>query len=421
MPNHTSHDIGIRRETKAGERRVPLIPAHVAELVRDHGLRVAVQSSPTRCHPDQAYRDAGADVADTLPPCRVILGVKEIPVDEMQAGSGHLCFSHTIKGQDYNMPMLRGTLHKGATLIDYELIVDRHGRRLIFFGRHAGYAGMVDTLWAFGQRLLSEGIDTSLAPVKRAFEYDSVDDATDHLATVVADRIRTRGVVSEIHPLVVGFTGGGNVSQGAQEILERLPVVEVSPEELPALASNKDISRRAVYKVVFRRDDRRDFARHLPFLSILVNGIYWEPGSPKLMTRADMQALWSGGAPKLKVVGDITCDIDGSVECNLRATTPDNPVYVYHPATHTATDGVAGHGPVVMAVDNLPAEFPLDASAHFGDSLFPFVAPLARADFGVSFEHLALPAAVTGAVIAHGGELAPGFRHLEEAMVKAGA
>ena len=408
------HHIGIRRETKAGERRVPLIPAHVAELVRDHGVRVVVQSSPDRCHADAAYRDAGADVADALPPCRVILGVKEIPVDEMQAGSGHLCFSHTVKGQDYNMPMLRGTLEKNATLIDYEMIVDRHGRRLIFFGRHAGYAGMVDTLWAFGRRLLDEGIDTSLAPVKRAFEYASVDDAAEHLATEVADRIRTRGVVPEIHPLVVGFTGGGNVSQGAQEILERLPVVEVLPDELPALAANPDISRRAVYKVVFRRDDRKDFARHLPFLSILVNGIYWEPGSPKLMTRDDMRGLWGDGAPKpkLKVVGDITCDIDGSVEGNLRATEPSNPVYVYDPETHTARDGVAGRGPVVMAVDNLPAEFPIDASAHFGDSLFPFVAPLARADFSVPFEHLSLPAAVTGAVIAHGGELGPAFKYL---------
>lgn len=415
------HHIGIRRETKAGERRVPLIPAHVAELVRDHGLHVVVQSSPDRCHDDAAYRDAGADVAETLPPCRVILGVKEIPVDEMQPGSGHLCFSHTVKGQDYNMPMLRGTLRKNATLIDYEMIVDRHGRRLIFFGRHAGYAGMVDTLWAFGRRLLDEGIDTSLAPIRRAFEYASVDDAAEHLATEVADRIRTRGVVPEIHPLVVGFTGGGNVSQGAQEILERLPVVEVLPDELPALASNADISRRAVYKVVFRRDDRKDFARHLPYLSILVNGIYWEPGSPKLMTRDDMRGLWRDGAPKLKVVGDITCDIDGSVECNLRATTPSNPVYVYDPDTHTATDGVSGRGPVVMAVDNLPAEFPVDASAHFGDSLFPFVAPLARADFSVPFEHLSLPAAVTGAVIAHGGHLGPGFTYLEEAMRKAGA
>lgn len=415
------HDIGIRRETKAGERRVPLIPAHVSELVRDHGLRIVVQASPDRCHADDAYREAGADVVETLPPCRTILGVKEIPVDEMQSGSGHLCFSHTVKGQDYNMPMLRGVLHKGATLVDYELIVDRHGRRLIFFGRHAGYAGMVDTLWAFGRRLLDEGVETSLAPVRRAFEYASVDDAAEHLATEVADRIRTRGVMPEIHPLVVGFTGGGNVSQGAQEILDRLPVVDVSPDELPALAANANISRRAVYKVVFRRDDRHDFARHLPYLSILVNGIYWEPGSPKLMTRDDMRALWGAGTPKLKVVGDITCDIDGSVECNVRSTTPANPVYVYNADTHTATDGVRGLGPVVMAVDNLPAEFPVDASAHFGDSLFPFVVPLARANFDAPFEHLSLPAAVAGAVVAHGGELAPGFGHLEEAMRKAGA
>lgn len=415
------HHIGIRRETKAGERRVPLIPAHVAELARDHGLRIAVQASPDRCHADEAYREAGADVVDVLPPCRAILGVKEIPVADMQSGAGHVCFSHTVKGQDYNMPMLRGVLHKRATLIDYELIVDRHGRRLIFFGRHAGYAGMVDTLWAFGRRLLDEGVETSLAPVRRAFEYASVDDAAEHLATEVADRIRTRGVMPEIHPLVVGFTGGGNVSQGAQEILDRLPVVDVSPDELPALAANANISRRAVYKVVFRREDRRDFARHLPYLSILVNGIYWEPGSPKLMTRDDMRGLWGTGTPKLKVVGDITCDIDGSVECNLRSTTPANPVYVYDPDAHVATDGVRGRGPVVMAVDNLPAEFPVDASAHFGDSLFPFVAPLARANFDAPFEHLSLPAAVAGAVIAHGGELAPGFRHLEDAMRKAGA
>ncbi|MGE0353211.1 MAG: bifunctional lysine ketoglutarate reductase /saccharopine dehydrogenase family protein [Gemmatimonadales bacterium] len=416
-------DIGIRRETKnRWERRAPLTPTHVNELVRDRGLSVKLEPSPLRIFPDEEYRAAGAVVDDGLTDCRVILGVKEVPLDRLLAGKPYLFFSHVIKGQDYNMPLLRRILDLKCTLIDYETITDRNGRRLIFFGRHAGYAGMVDALWALGQRTTAEGFESAFAAVKPSHQYRSVDDAADYLTAVVGRRIREIGVMPQLHPLIVGFTGGGNVSQGAQEIFDRLPTVEVAPDDLPTLANDPNLSRRAAYKVVFRRDQRRDFARHLPYLTVLIHGIYWDPAEPRLVTIDDLKRLWSGAEPpRLRVIADITCDIGGSIEATVRSTTPDDPVFVYEPDSGATPPGVAGRGPVILAVDNLPAEFPRDATEHFGDSLYPFLGPLARADFGVEFEHLTLPASIINAVVAHAGELAPRYRYLEDALRKAGA
>jgi saccharopine dehydrogenase (NAD+, L-lysine-forming) len=242
-----------------------------------------------------------------------------------------------------------------------------------------------------------QGLSVAVQP---AHAYRSVDEAEDFLATTVGRRIRERGTHPASHPLVVGFTGGGNVSQGAQEVFDRLPNVEISPEELPQMAASRNLSRRAAYKVVFRREHRADFARYLPYLTILVNGICWEPGQPRLVSRADLQALWaSAPQPRLRVLADISCDVNGSIEATVRTTDPADPVFVYDPLTGAAASGVEGRGPVVLAVDNLLAELPRDASEHFGDSLFPFLASLAAANYQVEFEMLALPAAILGAVV----------------------
>jgi alpha-aminoadipic semialdehyde synthase len=177
----------------------------------------------------------------------------------------------------------------------------------------------------------------------------------------------------------------------------------------------KGPSRRAVYTAVFRREDRRDLARHLPYLTILTNGIYWEPSQPRLVRKGDLKALSSGATPpKLRLVADISCDIGGSVAATVRTTTPDDPVHVLDPQTGEATSGVAGHGTVVLAVDNLPAELPRNASEHFGDALMPFVAPLLGANLDDEFEFLALPSAIAGAVVVHRVELTPRYRYLAE-------
>ena len=164
--------VGIRREDMyQWERRVPLIPQDARELAQNHAIEIVVQSSPKRVFSDEEYRDAGITVSNDLSSCSVIVGIKEIPIATFEEGKTYVFFSHTIKGQAYNMPMLRRMLELGCTLIDYEKVTDEDGRRLIFFGNYAGLAGMIDTLWALGKRLAWEGIPNFFEGVNRALDY----------------------------------------------------------------------------------------------------------------------------------------------------------------------------------------------------------------------------------------------------------
>jgi alpha-aminoadipic semialdehyde synthase len=407
--------IGIRREDKnRWERRAPLTPDHVAELTR-HGVAVAVEPSPVRVFADEAYRAAGASLVDDLSSCPVVFGVKEIPLARLASETAYLFFAHVTKGQPGNMPMLRRLMELGSTLVEYEKIVDERGRRLVFFGRHAGFAGMIDTLATLGRRFRHEGIDSPFATFKLAHEYTDLEEAHAELARV-AGIIRRDGVPEALHPLVVGFTGSGNVSKGAQEIFDQLPYEDVIPEDLPSLFTNADLPRNLLYKVIFTREDRFGgaIAPGLSYLTALVNGIYWEPGQPRVVTITDLGALYANGSsPRLRVIGDITCDLHGSIEANVKITTPGDPVYVYDVDTGQALRGVAGRGPVVLAVDNLPCELPVDASQHFGDALLRFLPALARCEWQQPFESLELQDEIRRAVVVHRGRLTPDYLHLE--------
>jgi saccharopine dehydrogenase (NAD+, L-lysine forming) len=199
--------LGIRREDKnAWERRAPLMPEHVGRLIADHGVGVRVQPSTIRAFPDEAYAAVGATVAEDLTPCDVILAIKEIPVDALLAGKTYLFFSHTIKGQARNMPMLARLMELGTTLIDYEPITDDAGHRLIFFGRFAGIAGMIDTLWALGRRLESEGLSSPFAEIRPAHRYADLDEARAAVAEA-GRKIARDGLPNTLHPLVVGVSG----------------------------------------------------------------------------------------------------------------------------------------------------------------------------------------------------------------------
>lgn len=411
-------DLGIRRETKnRWERRAPLTPAAVQELVRRHGISVTVQPSERRAFDDADYRAAGATVREELESCRTILGVKEIPPEALLPGKAHLTFFHVIKGQAQNLPALRRALENRATLLDYECIVDASGGRLVGFGRFAGCVGLIDGLWTLGRRLASEGVDSPFAGVRQALEYRDLDDALDALDRV-ADAIRRDGVPPEIHPCVVGVTGGGRVASGAGEILDRLPVTPISPDELPELRARSDLSPHTLYQVVFRRADRVDFARHLPYLTVLVNAIFWKSGDPRLVTWSDLARLWSDGPPRLRVIADLSCDREGAIEVNQEVRTSGDPVYVADPERRRVRSGVEGRGPVVLAVDNLPTELPADASRGFAEELLPWIPPLVRGDFSRPFPDLDLPPELLRSVIAHQGELAPEYAYLEELLTK---
>ena len=430
--------VGIRREDKnEWERRVPLVPADVAALAADHDLDFLVQPSPLRVFADDEYATAGANVTEDLSPAQVVLAVKEIPIAELRPDRTYLYFSHVVKGQPYNMPMLQHLLDTGATLIDYEKIADEQNRRLIFFSIHAGYAGMIESLVCLGQRLEYLGEKTPLLDVRHAYQYASLDEAKEHLRGIGV-RIAADGLGEYTAPVIIGVAGYGNVARGCQEILDCLPVREITVADLPATADRSLDEVGPLVKVTFREEDmveprsseaqfvlqdyyqrpenyRGVFQRHLPHLDVLMNTIYWEDRYPRLVTRKWAKANYGAGRrPRLQVIGDISCDIEGSVELTVKAPQPDAPCYVVDPASGEVVDGVAGAGPVIMAVDNLPCELPRESSEHFSRVLRDMVPALAQADFGASFGSLHLPSHLKKAIITHRGKLTPNYRYLAE-------
>ncbi len=432
--------IGVRREDKGRwERRAPIVPSDVIELRQRYGIAVHVQPSPVRIFPESAYLQAGATVGESLAACPVVFGVKEIPAQYLERDKTYVFFAHVIKGQPHNMPMLRRLMELGCNLIDYERIADEHGRRLIFFGRHAGIAGALETLWALGRRLAWEGVANPFVALRHAYEYHDLAEIKQAVAQV-GEAIRAEGLPQAIVPVIIGVTGYGNVARGVWEVLSQLPVRSVEPGEIPALGA-KDTDRHAVYAATFREEHtvapvsegdafdlgdyyarparyRGVFELYVPSLTAIVNAVYWDARYPRLVTKAYLRELFGRVRPRLRVIGDISCDIEGSIECTVRATEPDEPVYVYNPSTGDTVDGVAGDGVVVMAVDILPSELPRDASAEFSRALVPYVPAIARADYARPFDRLDLPPEIKRALIVHRGALTPDYRYLAEFVAR---
>lgn len=430
--------IGIRKETKyASERRVAITPEHAKKIVNEHNIEILVQPSQQRIFHDSEYVEAGVKLTDDLSGCDFIFGVKEVPIEDMIENKPYLFFSHTIKAQAYNMPLLKAILEKKITLFDYELVKNEKGQRLIFFGRFAGYAGTIDSLWLLGQKYLSEGIETPFTKIKQAIDYNSLEEAKEAVK-LVGEEIKRNGLPEEITPIITGFTGYGNVSKGAQSIYDLLPIEELKASELDDFVKAGNFSPKAVYKIEFKEVDMYEhtvgsddfdfnyfvnhpteyksiFKQYLPNLTMLINGIYWAPEFERHVTKQSMKEIYSQDqSPKLKVIGDITCDIGGSIEMTVKATKSSNPCYVYEPLTGKIIDGWEGNGPVILAVDILPAELPRESSKSFGDELFPFIPALANADYSKPFEELNLPKEFKHAIIAHKGRLTEDFSYLEE-------
>jgi alpha-aminoadipic semialdehyde synthase len=364
----------------------------------------------------------------------VILGVKEIPIDALEENKVYMFFSHTMKGQPHNMPMLRRMLEIGCTLLDYELVKDEDDVRTIAFGRYAGHAGAIDTLWALGKRLERAGYATGLTTLCQAVEYGQVAAARTAIEAVGRE-IAARGVPAEIAPLVIGVTGeGGKVSGGALEVLDFLPTRRVDPDELESAIAAHDGEGREILvasygpghlvepldeRDVYTWEDylhhpekyRSRFAPHLSLLSALIHGILWQKGYPRFILRQDLAALWARERrPKLEVITDVTCDPDGSNESLVRTTDPGDPVYVYDPATGEATDGWDGNGPAVVPVEIFPAEIPMDSSRHFSHVLSPLVPVLAQRGIDLDPEDTSLPGPLRGSFLAARGELLPRWK-----------
>lgn len=427
--------LGIRREDKnQWERRAPLIPHHIKKLREKYGIKSIIQPSPIRIFSEEEYKKAGAIIKDDLSSCKVIFALKEIPIDFFEKNKTYVFFSHTIKGQEYNMPMLRKMKELECNLIDYEKITDDSGRRLVFFGRFAGLAGMVDTLWAFGQRMRWKKIDTPFKKIRQTIYYNDLNEIKRHLVKI-GRQIKTSGIPKSLSPLIIGFAGYGNVSRGAQEIIDILPVEEIRPKQIESVYRNP--SNRCIYKVVFKEEDmfepiksnkkfnlqeyydhperyRSNFNKYLPYLSILMNCIYWDERYPRLVTKKYLKEKFTEeNMFNLQIIGDISADIEGAIECT-KSTSPDTPVYVYNPVRNDFEYGYTSEGIPIIAVDNLPCELPRDSSVAFSEAFWHFVPKIMNADFSKDFKKIDLPSEIKRAVILHKGNFTPDYKYMNK-------
>ena len=429
--------LGIRIEDKyAAERRTAITPEHAKRLIEKHNLEIQFMPCGKRVFKNEEYIAAGCKQVDNLSEPEVIFGVKEIPSDFFEKGKTYVFFSHTIKGQPYNMGMLRKMMDLGCNLIDYERVVDDKNRRLIFFGRFAGLAGMINSLWSLGMRLREKGSETPFTKIKHACEYNSLEEAKAVIAEI-GDEIRKNGLPKEISPLVIGFNGYGNVAKGAWEISDLLPVKEITPKELLTLRAGVT-DNKTIYKVVFKEEDlyktkdgspfelqhfynnpalyAAQFEQYVPHLDVLVNCIYWNPVSERLLTKKYLKENWKRNDFHLTVIGDITCDPNGSIESTHEGTPIENPVFVYNPDTQQPTYGFKGDGILTMSVDILPSELPRESSLAFADALEPYIYEIVTCDYKAPFAELRLPAPIKRAMILHNGKLTPDYEYIAKYM-----
>ncbi|MEJ2593626.1 MAG: hypothetical protein P8100_00515 [bacterium] len=156
------------------------------------------------------------------------------------------------------------------------------------------------------------------------------------------------------------------------------------------------------------------FEQYIPYLTTLMNCMYWDDRYPRIVTKDYLEKLFSHGDPKLTVIGDVTCDPDGSIACTHKGTEIEDPVFVYNPRTRKPKMGFTGEGILVMAVDILPSELPRESSQTFSDALLGFIPDLVRTDFKVPISQLKLPGPIATAMILYNGELTADYQYLKE-------
>ncbi|KAM7397303.1 hypothetical protein PAMP_020287 [Pampus punctatissimus] len=444
---HHKAVMAIRREDiNPWERRAPLAPRHVKELTHA-GVKVLVQPSNRRAIHEKYYMKAGAIIQEDISEASLIIGVKRMPEEKVIPGKTYAFFSHTIKAQEANMGLLEDLLKKEVRLIDYEKMVDANGYRIVAFGQWAGVAGMINILHGLGLRFLALGHHTPFMHIGMAHNYRNVSQAIQAVRDCGYE-ISMGLMPKSIGPVTFCFTGTGNVSKGAQDIINELPVEYVEPHELKDVSESGDMTK--VYATVLSRHhhlirksdgiyDPMEYENHpelytshfrtsvAPYTTCLINGIYWDPQTPRLLRRLDAQKLirppktssaFHEGSPqlphKLLAICDISADTGGSIEFMNECTTIDKPFCMYDADQHIDHDSVEGNGILMCSIDNLPAQLPIEATEYFGDRLFPYIWEMLPSDSTRPLEEEDFSPQVRDAVITSNGVLTPKFEYIEK-------
>ncbi|XOV92872.1 MAG: NAD(P)-dependent oxidoreductase [Bacteroidota bacterium] len=372
--------IGIIKEGKVPiDKRTPFTPKQAAEIQRRFPeINVSVQSSPIRCFTDSEYLAEGIEVKDSVSDCDVLMGVKEVPLNELIPDKSYFFFSHTIKKQAYNKNLLQQVLEKNIRLIDYETLTDQDGNRVVAFGRWAGIVGAYNGLWTYGKRY-------GLYDLRRAKDCFDLEDLKTEFSKIT------------LPPIKIVITGGGRVAKGAMEVLDAVGISKVAPKafllqtfdqpvytQLEPGDYNQHVEGKSFQlKHFFQHPEeyKGTFHHFTRNADQLIASAYWDPKAPVLFTMQESQSKDF----KIKVIADITCDIEGSIPSTKKASTIDDPIYDYNPKTGQIENALSDPSNItVMAVDNLPCELPRDASNSFGNELLTNVLPsLINDDQGV--------------------------------------
>ncbi|KAF8882271.1 Saccharopine dehydrogenase-domain-containing protein [Infundibulicybe gibba] len=393
--------IGIRREDpqRIWERRCPLTPEAVHQLIAEKNVRVLVEPCDRRVFSVSEFEKAGATVESNLNDAHIIVGIKETPLSELVTTPSpahthrtHLMFSHTAKGQPYNTPLLSrfvapsNSEHNplAPTLIDYELLTDSEtGKRTVGFGWFAGVAGVLESLSSMAHSHLELGIASPFLYTPRPHTLPSLEQLRASLRDI-GTRIATDGTPGALGPIVIGLTGSGNVAQGCLSMLAELPIVHVRVEELHSLVTNPDTDLKRIYLVHARPEE--------------------------YLLRTSLELAHTLGGARGLNIGDISW----RSQFLTRSSTISDPFYNSHP------DALPAHLPGVqmMAVDILPATIPLDASQHFSDALRPYLDAVVDTHSGINPRETAVLAALERATISQGGHLREKHRWLQGSVDK---
>jgi saccharopine dehydrogenase (NAD+, L-lysine forming) len=357
--------VGLIREGKnPPDKRVALTPQQAEEVEqRFPNVKVYCQQSEFRCFRDHEYRSLGIETVNDMRDCDILMGIKEVPTADLIGNKTYLFFSHTIKKQPYNRKLLQEVIRKKIRLIDYEALKDKQGNRLVAFGRYAGIVGAYNGLWTYGKRFGGQLL-------RRAYECFDVNELKLELRKLKLPTIK------------IILTGAGRVGKGAMETLDTAGIRKVNAsdflsrkyeEPVYVQLSSADYHTRKegghFNREEFHKYPERYVSSFTDFANvadILMAGAYWNPNAPVLFTREQMMAPGF----RIKVIADITCDIEGSVPSTKRASTIPDPIYDYDPVTDSVYPPLSDDQYVtVMAIDNLPCELPRSASEEFGRDL----------------------------------------------------
>ncbi|WP_426091440.1 NAD(P)-dependent oxidoreductase [Flavobacterium sp. DSR3-2] len=392
---------GILKERKnPPDRRVVFSPEELTRLKQYHqNITVQVERSDIRVFTDDQYESLGIEMTDDVSDCDILFGVKEVPVEHLIPNKTYFFFSHTIKKQPYNRKLLQTILEKNIDLYDYETIVDANNRRLIGFGRYAGIVGAYNSIRAFG-------IKFELFKLPKAEILSGKEALITHLKRLV------------LPPLKFVITGTGKVGNGAKEVLDAIKIKEVSVEnyltknytqpvytQIDVLEYNKRKDGQVLDFTDFYHNPKEyvsDFERFTKVSDIYITGHFHANEAPVILTREMLQS----NDCKIKVVADVSCDVNGPIACTLRSSTIAEPLYGYFPSENKEVDVFHPAAVVVMAVDNLPCELPKDASEGFGEMFLEHVIP---AFFNGDKDGILQRAKITTK-----GKLTPRFSYLQD-------